>query len=64
MNSINIVRSQQQHTPQQIKNSLVVSTDGLTTMSDKLHYDSAGQVELGKRFAAAYIRRNSQLAHR
>jgi hypothetical protein len=33
-------------------------------MSDKLHYDSAGQVELGKRFAAAYIRRNSQLAHR
>lgn len=64
MNSINIVRSQQQQAPQQIKNSLVVSTDGLTTMSDKLHYDSAGQVELGKRFATAYIRRNSQLARR
>ena len=24
-------------------------------MSDELHYDSAGQVELGQRFARAYL---------
>lgn len=32
----------------------VVSTDGLATAPDHVHYDSQGQLELGRRFASAY----------
>jgi len=53
---IDLVRRQQQQAPQQIRNTQVVSTDGLSKLGDGIHYDAAGQIELGKRFAAAYIR--------
>ncbi|UJS22783.1 sialate O-acetylesterase [Thiothrix winogradskyi] len=53
--SIASVRNQQQAAQQQLPGALMVSTDGLGKQSDGIHYDAAGQMELGKRFAKAYI---------
>lgn len=53
---IESVRRQQQQAPHQIRNTQMVSTDGLSKLVDGIHYDAAGQIELGRRFAATYIR--------
>lgn len=39
--------------PEAMKNTSMVSTDGLTILPDTVHYDAAGQLKLGKAFAAA-----------
>jgi len=49
------VRSAQMDAPNKHPNVKIVSSDGLTKLSDKLHYDTQGQIELGKRFAEAYL---------
>ena len=58
-----IVQQAQQHVQQSSPNTLLVSTDGLGKLYDHVHYNTKGQIELGKRFANAYIqtqqRRNS-----
>ncbi|WP_020394779.1 sialate O-acetylesterase [Thiolinea disciformis] len=41
----------QQNTPR----TLMITTDGLSKLQDQLHYDAQGQMELGRRFAQAYI---------
>ena len=44
-----------------------MSTEGLGKMYDHVHYNANGQLELGKRFAKAYIdqaRKRGQLAAR
>ncbi|MEN9501697.1 MAG: hypothetical protein RI964_982 [Pseudomonadota bacterium] len=49
------MRKQQQVAQQQLTNALMVSTEGLSNIGDGIHYNAAGQVELGKRFAQALI---------
>lgn len=39
--------------PEAMKNTTMVSTDGFTLLPDTVHYDAAGQLKLGKAFAAA-----------
>ncbi len=42
--------------PQTIKNSAVVSSQGLTSLGDGLHFSAAGYRELGKRYAEAMLK--------
>jgi lysophospholipase L1-like esterase len=53
--AIEAVRSQQQAAQSQLPRAVMVSTDGLGKQEDGIHYNAAGQMELGKRFATAYI---------
>ena len=46
-----LVQSAQKQVAQTVPNVSLVETDGLTKLEDDLHYDTAGQLELGKRFA-------------
>ncbi|MES1223601.1 MAG: sialate O-acetylesterase, partial [Bacteroidota bacterium] len=41
--------------PQQVSNTAVASSDGLTDKGDQLHFDSPSANELGKRYAAKMI---------
>jgi hypothetical protein len=50
------VRAAQAALAAQVPSTVLVSTDGLGKWADKMHYDSAGQVELGRRFARAYLK--------
>ena len=45
------VRQAQTRVAQTVPNVSLVDTDGLTRHEDELHYDTAGQLELGRRFA-------------
>jgi len=51
-----VVRDAQAALPAQVPGTVLVPTDGLRKRSDNLHYDSAGLVELGQRFARAYLK--------
>lgn len=53
-----LVQSAQNKVGQTSKNTVVIPTDGLGTIFDHVHYDAKGQLELGKRFAQAYIKKN------
>ncbi|MCK5810618.1 MAG: hypothetical protein KAH00_05985 [Cocleimonas sp.] len=50
-----MVRTAQRRSTASIKNSRLVSTRGLAKRSDRLHYNAAGQLALGARFAKAFI---------
>jgi len=50
------VRDAQAALPAQVPRTALVSTDGLKKWPGDVHYDSAGQVELGQRFARAYLK--------
>lgn len=39
--------------PEAMKNTIMVSTDGLPLLPDTVHYDAAGQLELGLKFGRA-----------
>lgn len=49
------VRNQQQAAQRSVSRAVMVSTDGLGKQDDGIHYNAQGQMELGKRFAKAYI---------
>ncbi|MBN1673812.1 MAG: hypothetical protein JXR37_22380 [Kiritimatiellae bacterium] len=49
------VRAAQAATEEAISHTKMVQTDGLSKWQDNLHYDSEGQLELGRRFAKAYL---------
>jgi hypothetical protein len=49
------VRAAQARLPKDLANTAAVSTDGLDKKPDNLHYSTSGQIELGRRFAAAYL---------
>jgi len=49
-----IVRDAQALAAEKISNVKLISTDGLDKKEDQIHYNIAGQIELGKRFAKAY----------
>ena len=51
-----IVRQAQFDAQKDLNNVVMFDTEGLTKWDDDLHYDTAGIVELGKRFARAYIK--------
>ena len=51
-----LVREAQARVAQDLKNVSLVDTDDLTKHADDLHYDTAGQLELGRRFADQLIR--------
>jgi hypothetical protein len=42
--------------PQKLKGTAVVSADKLTVLDDGVHFDRASQKELGKRYAAAWLK--------
>ena len=48
---LSVVRSAQRQIAKSLPNVSLFDTDGLTKHEDDLHYDSAGQLELGRRFA-------------
>ncbi len=50
-----IVRKAQRRSTASIRNSRLVSTKGLTKRNDHLHYNAAGQLALGVRFAKAFM---------
>ena len=52
--AVKLVRDAQALTAKQIHNVKMISTDGLEKRGDQIHYNFAGQIELGKRFAKAY----------
>jgi hypothetical protein len=49
------VRAAQARVVQQGGNTALVSTEGLPKAPDNLHYNTAGQMELGRRFAQAFL---------
>lgn len=57
-----MVRKAQKIAASQIRNLRLISTDDLEKRNDHLHYNTKGQLELGKRFARAFIK--SYVAHR
>ena len=48
---VSVVRKAQRRVAETDQHARLVETDGLTKLADDLHYDSAGLLELGKRFA-------------
>ncbi len=50
------VRAAQRQVAQTTPHVSLVDTDGLTRHEDELHYDTAGQLELGRRFAQRLCR--------
>ncbi len=50
-----IVRKAQRNSTARIRNSRLISTQGLEKKQDNLHYNTAGQLALGIRFAKAFI---------
>jgi Carbohydrate esterase, sialic acid-specific acetylesterase len=51
-----VVRKAQTEVPKNITNSAWVDADGLEMKKDKLHYNTKGQIGLGQRFAAAFLK--------
>jgi hypothetical protein len=49
------VRAAQARVVQRVGSAVLVSTGGLPKAPDNLHYNTAGQMELGRRFAEAYL---------
>lgn len=50
------VRAAQEAVARTLPGVYLVDTQGLSRHADGLHYDTAGQLELGRRFAEAYLR--------
>ena len=53
-----IVQQAQNNIQQTLPHTTVISTRGLGKIFDHVHYDAKGQIELGKRFARAYVLNN------
>jgi len=51
----NIVRQAQYNVSQTVPHTAMINTDDLTFNADKVHYDGAGQMVLGSRFADAMV---------
>lgn len=53
--AVTAVREAQAAAARSIAGATMISTEGISKRADDLHYDSAGQLELGRRFARAYL---------
>jgi hypothetical protein len=51
-----IVQQAQKNAASRIRNLRLVRTEDLGKRNDHLHYNTSGQIELGKRFAQAYLK--------
>jgi len=58
------VQRKQQQVNSQVWNTRLVSSHGLRKSNDNVHYSAQGQVELGRRFANAYIGRRPNMVNR
>ena len=54
---VEVVQQQQRKVSAQVRNTQLVPTQGLGKIFDHVHFSAPGQMELGRRFAQAYIRR-------
>jgi len=52
---IETVQKAQQNAQRSLPNVMLVKTQGLGKIYDHVHYDAKGQIELGKRFARAFV---------
>ena len=50
-----LVRKAQAALPKQVKRASLISTNGLEKNGDNLHYSTRGQLELGRRYARAFL---------
>ena len=57
-----IVQKAQQVSASRIRNLRLIKTDDLGKRNDHVHYNTSGQIELGRRFARAYLR--THVAHK
>ena len=55
-----VVRAAQNAVGKDDPNIIVVPTDGISKIYDKVHFDAKGQVELGKRFAVEFLKRRKE----
>lgn len=49
------VRAAQERIAKELPGTYLVETDDLSKLADRLHYDAPGQLELGRRMAAAFV---------
>ena len=61
---VNQIQRKQQQVNARVWNTRLVSSYGLGKNNDKVHYSAQGQVELGRRFANAYLGRRTNLAQK
>ncbi len=54
------VQQAQKQYCQEHDNTRLVNTDGVEKSPDKVHYSAKGEIELGKRFAIAYIKKRKE----
>ena len=56
------VRAAQERAAREIPEVYLIETDDLSKQSDRIHYDAAGQIALGRRFAEAWLKVVPQFA--
>ncbi len=61
---VSLIQKKQQQVNSRIWNTRLVSSHGLSKSYDKVHYSAQGQMELGRRFANAYLGRPNHLAQK
>ncbi|PWQ92799.1 sialate O-acetylesterase [Leucothrix pacifica] len=54
---VKVVQQKQKQVQSQVTNTVLTPAKGLGKIYDHIHYSAQGQMELGKRFAEAYIKR-------
>lgn len=59
---VELIQESQSKVNQQVPHTLLVSSEGLDKIFDDVHLSAQGQMELGKRFAEAYIQHASRQA--
>ncbi len=55
------VRTAQERAAREIPGVYLIETDDLVKQSDRIHYDAAGQITLGRRFAEAWLKTVPQM---
>lgn len=55
------IRAAQDQIGKENPNIIVIPTDDITKIYDKVHFDAKGQVELGRRFAIGFIKKRKEL---
>lgn len=57
---VDLIQTSQRKVSQQVPHTLLVPSDGLDKIFDDVHLSAQGQMELGKRFAEAYIQQSKR----
>lgn len=59
---VDLIQESQSKVNQQVPHTLLVQSEGLDKIFDHIHLSAQGQMELGKRFAEAYIQHQQSVA--